>query len=670
MLLLIPQNLHGSSLTNDIYTVTPIKDTTLPSSSPSDWQIDKAFSKSSLNKLEFFKNSLYVAIGMQGTIRTSSDGQNWTINTDVFLNCQSDLLDIACTDESIVIVGSKGTILHSTDGLYWTSIQPITNYDIYKVIHGKDLFIGFTQKAGEYLISKDGLEWKVISTDAKEIVNDAVWNGQVYITVGANGEICTSENGLNWKAKNIKNKPYLSKIVWNGKIFITFGTTSVEKDYYSYTSGTYVATSNDGYSWNTKSLITKYSKKDSKQIYIINCENIIWNGKEFLIFLNETSGMGPSPENKMIIYRTTDGKSFKMSSNEIGSPPSFLVYTGKYYLMLCNNFALPGYYYGPSIYKSSDGLKWNLVKNEYIDDYCVKNLIFNYGQFLLVGDSGLIQTSRDGVNWEDTKNLRYIPQFWDGEKFIYIDFQGYVYTSANGFDWKKEHKIKDGISRYNLTWTGKEFISNSDSSFSTSKDLINWEVTKFDDDSPVYKDVGYICAISTDQNKYIIAGTNGTAISADRKNWRTKKAPNAYKEIVFGNDSYIAFNSYGDIDYSDDGLTWKRVHIKDYTNKFLKVAFVDNQYQVIGSDGTIFVSPNGKNWTKYTDGLNVKLSNVLLIGHQIVAHNNFCVYTLNHNNVWQKENIPINYKFNISVYGSKNRLFVYNGLLYFKDLNQ
>gem|GEM_PF-4448566 len=106
----------------------------------------------------------------------------------------------------------------------------MTNSSIKKIIYGKKLFIAFTEKPGEILSSRDGLNWKVSSTGAKTTVNDAVFNGKVFVTTGDAGEICTSLNGLLWQVKTVENHPSFSKIAWNGQMFITIGINTVNTD--------------------------------------------------------------------------------------------------------------------------------------------------------------------------------------------------------------------------------------------------------------------------------------------------------------------------------------------------------------------------------------------------------------------------------------------------------
>lgn len=640
------------------------------------WQISPAVSTANLNKIACFNKKLYIAAGYGGTIRSSPDGSSWTTNTSLPVESPNELFDIACSEDSIVVVGDKGTILHSTDGFSWTVVKPATAGSIRKVIYGGKLFAAFTDKPGEILTSRDGLDWQVSDTGAESAVNDVIWNGKVYVTVGNNGEICTSLNGRIWQVKVIKNKPSFNKIAWNGKFFLTFGSTSAETDNLSYTSGVYAATSNNGYSWNFKTLSTKSMDKNSNKIYVSYCENIIWDGKQFIINQLEFTGVSPFAEGKMINYTTTDGIKFKKAGSFAlnGDTSSVhLAYNGEYYLMACNNFTRPGFYYGPTVYTSRDGLKWDMVLNQNIENFRIRDIIYNDGQFILVGESGLIQYSSDGINWKQVGGEHHSPKLWNGKQYIAIENdiygQSYIYTSDDRSNWKKQNKLPDGIWAQNLNWNGKEYTSFNYTSISTSQDLINWDTKTFENDSQIYKDVGSISAFSSNGAVYIIAGKNGTAISTDKINWTSKRMPNYYSEIILGNNSYIARNLYGQIDFSADGLNWKRIHIKDYSGTFLKVMFVDGQYSVAGSDGTIFKSPDGRNWTKAADGVNSSLISVIWTGSQFVANDYHTVYTYKNGTAWQKESVPFDIQY-FSVHADDDRIYILsNGVLYYRELD-
>ena len=61
---------------------------------------------------------LFVAVGDNGTILTSSDGTTWTSRTS---GTTEYLRGGAYGNSTLVVVGASGTILTSSDGTTWTS---------------------------------------------------------------------------------------------------------------------------------------------------------------------------------------------------------------------------------------------------------------------------------------------------------------------------------------------------------------------------------------------------------------------------------------------------------------------------------------------------------------------------------------------------------------------
>jgi len=61
---------------------------------------------------------LFVAVGDNGTILTSSDGTTWTSRTS---GTTEYLRGGAYGNSTLVVVGLSGTILTSSDGITWTS---------------------------------------------------------------------------------------------------------------------------------------------------------------------------------------------------------------------------------------------------------------------------------------------------------------------------------------------------------------------------------------------------------------------------------------------------------------------------------------------------------------------------------------------------------------------
>ena len=65
-----------------------------------------------------YSNGVYVAAGQEGTVVTSPDGVNWTVQDSGQLN---NLMSVTYGSVGFLAVGDSGTILTSPDGVDWTA---------------------------------------------------------------------------------------------------------------------------------------------------------------------------------------------------------------------------------------------------------------------------------------------------------------------------------------------------------------------------------------------------------------------------------------------------------------------------------------------------------------------------------------------------------------------
>ena len=76
---------------------------------------------------------LFVSVGEDGTILTSSDGNSWTERTS---GTSEDLYEVTYGNGLFVTVG-RGTIITSTDGTTWTERDSGTSGDLFGVTYSQ-----------------------------------------------------------------------------------------------------------------------------------------------------------------------------------------------------------------------------------------------------------------------------------------------------------------------------------------------------------------------------------------------------------------------------------------------------------------------------------------------------------------------------------------------------
>ena len=150
-----------------------------------------------LNKI-IIVSSIYIAVGDNGTITTTSTVDNWT--TTATTGTTNNLNGICYGDSTYVAVGDNGTILTSTDTVTWTQETSGTTVQLNSVAWDGTNFCA-VGKLGVILTSTDAATWTTVTGinttyNFTAIVSDGA---NKLVACGLNGVIITSvDNGLSW----------------------------------------------------------------------------------------------------------------------------------------------------------------------------------------------------------------------------------------------------------------------------------------------------------------------------------------------------------------------------------------------------------------------------------------------------------------------------------------
>lgn len=119
-----------------------------------------------------YGDSQWVTVGDRGTILTSSDpvSRSWDEQSSETV---VDLRDIVYNDSDLyVVVGREGTILTSTDALTWTPRVSGTTFDLWGIAYdGSGQYIAVGEE-GVILSSADGLSWAAENTPTFRLLYD------------------------------------------------------------------------------------------------------------------------------------------------------------------------------------------------------------------------------------------------------------------------------------------------------------------------------------------------------------------------------------------------------------------------------------------------------------------------------------------------------------------
>ena len=93
------------------------------------------------------------------------------------------LSSVAYGNGLFVVVGLNGTILTSSNGISWTNRNSKTKVILYEVTYGNGLFIAVGEQ-GIILSSEDGRNWRKTITRKTANLHGVTYHDGLYVTVG------------------------------------------------------------------------------------------------------------------------------------------------------------------------------------------------------------------------------------------------------------------------------------------------------------------------------------------------------------------------------------------------------------------------------------------------------------------------------------------------------
>lgn len=206
---------------------------------PEVWQLRDSAATNHLNGIAC-GNGLFVAVGSEATILTSSNGRDWTRRSGGVGSQQ--LFSATYGKGSFVAGGDQTHLLQSsTDGVNWIIRRETTGMEqIFGITFGNGLFVavgsGPATNSSYILTSSDTVIWT--SRIIPIAVLRAVTRGpNIFVAVGDSGAILTSPDGAAWTPRSSGTSSNLRGVTFHQSRFIAAGD-----------NGTVLASS-DGISW-------------------------------------------------------------------------------------------------------------------------------------------------------------------------------------------------------------------------------------------------------------------------------------------------------------------------------------------------------------------------------------------------------------------------------------
>jgi hypothetical protein len=198
---------------------------------PDVWNIRTSPSSNHLNGVAY-GNGLFVAVGNQATILTSSNGRDWTVRP---AGTTAPTIRAAAYGQGRYVVGGgEGALIRSsTDGIHWTNgLSTIGAENINALAYGNGFFVavgrGEQVNTSYILTSSNGLDWisrNVPTTNtlfgvSPDFGPDGVgWAEDLLVAVGDRGTIIASTNGVNWVMQNSGTTVPLRAVLFHRGMF-------------------------------------------------------------------------------------------------------------------------------------------------------------------------------------------------------------------------------------------------------------------------------------------------------------------------------------------------------------------------------------------------------------------------------------------------------------------
>jgi photosystem II stability/assembly factor-like uncharacterized protein len=159
-----------------------------------------------------FSGSQFIALGTDGSILTSPDGNTWTSAASIPSGgaagprMNSIAFGIVSGATIYVAVGDGGSIFRSTDNLVtWIpAAAPNTTNHLYNVSFPNGIFVA-TGASGTLLTSTDASTWNLQNSKTTKALRGATYGtgsasgaSANYVAVGDSGTIVTSNDGMTW----------------------------------------------------------------------------------------------------------------------------------------------------------------------------------------------------------------------------------------------------------------------------------------------------------------------------------------------------------------------------------------------------------------------------------------------------------------------------------------
>ncbi len=492
-----------------------------------------------------YGNNLYVAAGngTAGCIYTSTNATDWQKVTDPSVPSAALFNDAVFGGGVYVLVGDNGVVVSSTNGTTWT----VANLGISNRLNDVAYLNGNFYVVGDndaFYTSSNGTTWSAVSIGSTGYHLMSIDYGNNTFAIGA--RLTSSSWAYIFRSTTGTSGSWpvvlLPQVQANGLNQLRF----LKNKFYVFDASTSVWSSSDASSWTNISSSTVNLPGGGTSVLGTPNQSFtgVYDGTKFYFYGTASFYNTPAPQGA--VFSSSDGITFTLESKTTSINVTNSAYLNGYYFITGNEglvYSINGssyqYPYGSynaiatngslyvaatsfastegGIYTSSNFTNWT---NQNIGvTYALNGVTYGNNMFVAVGNVGTTARSTNGTSWTlgttgDADGLKSVA--YGNNKYVAVGNQGKIVYSSDGITWTQANKDGAAGSNFNsvkylnnlFIAVGGQLAATGVARLAYSADGVNWTTN-----SPSV--TGSISDIAYDGSKYVLFGrlNNNTATS-------------------------------------------------------------------------------------------------------------------------------------------------------------
>ncbi|WP_196160712.1 fibronectin type III domain-containing protein [Reinekea sp. G2M2-21] len=143
--------------------------------------------------------NLFVAVGSEGCVITSSDGVSWVERSS---GVSENLSSVIWDGTQFVAIGANGTLLTSTNGSPWTQQTLPVSANLSRLIYAAGTYVA-TGNSGTILTSTDATNWTQQTSPTSLNLRGLAYRNGNFIIGAPSGYVLTSDDAVNWTLTSV-----------------------------------------------------------------------------------------------------------------------------------------------------------------------------------------------------------------------------------------------------------------------------------------------------------------------------------------------------------------------------------------------------------------------------------------------------------------------------------